>query len=66
MIVRANGKTEAIAQGASVQDFLTQHDLAAERVVIEYNGAPLQRELYAHTLLQPGDRLEIAQMVGGG
>jgi thiamine biosynthesis protein ThiS len=64
--VTANGKRRAIAAGVSVQKFVEQQGLAAERVVIEYNGEPLRRELFAVTVLRSGDKLEIAQMVGGG
>ncbi len=66
MIVVANGKEKTVASAATVKDFLDQLALAPERVVIEYNGEPLRRELFSRTHLHPGDSLEIAQMVGGG
>jgi sulfur carrier protein len=64
--VTANGKARDVAAGMTVQKFVEQQGLAAERVVIEYNGEPLRRELFAATVLRSGDKLEIAQMVGGG
>jgi sulfur carrier protein len=62
----ANGKARNTAEGATVADFLRGLDLEAARVIVEYNGEPLERERFAHTSLQAGDRIEIAQMVGGG
>jgi thiamine biosynthesis protein ThiS len=40
--------------------------LVPERVVVEHNGAALRRDRFGSTVLREGDRLEIAQMVGGG
>ena len=66
MIVSANGKKRTVSEGASVSDLLSDLHLSAERVVVEHNGKPLQRERFSATKLRPGDLLEIAQMVGGG
>ena len=66
MIVTANGKKRTVSEGASVNDLLSLLRLSAERVVVEHNGEPLRRECFSETKLQPGDLLEIAQMVGGG
>lgn len=62
----ANGKQRTAQSGATVRDFLRALDLAPPQVVVEYNGEPLERESYALTPLRTGDRIEIAQMVGGG
>jgi thiamine biosynthesis protein ThiS len=62
----ANGKPRSAPSGATVYDFLRDLDLAPPQVVVEYNGEPLERESYSLTLLRIGDRIEIAQMVGGG
>jgi len=66
IVVIANGKPRAAEDGASVADFLRGLDLASAQVVVEYNGEPLERERFDRTPLRPGDRIEIAQMVGGG
>ena len=66
MIVTANGKKRTVSDGASINDLLSELRLSAERVVVEHNGKPLRREFFSQTTLQSGDRLEIAQMVGGG
>jgi len=66
IVVVANGKQCAAKDGSSVADFLRDLNLACAQVVVEYNGEPLERERFERTPLQPGDRIEIAQMVGGG
>jgi sulfur carrier protein len=66
MKVTANGKPHEISPGTTVQHFVEKRGLAAERIVVEHNGEPLRRDLFAATILRAGDKLEIAQMVGGG
>jgi thiamine biosynthesis protein ThiS len=66
MIVTANGKQRTVSDGASINDLLSELALSADRVVVEHNGKPLRREVFSQTKLQSDDRLEIAQMVGGG
>lgn len=64
--VVANGKPRTAASGSTVADFLRALDLPAAQVIVEYNGEPLERARYDRTQLRAGDRIEIAQMVGGG
>ena len=66
MIVTANGKQRTVVTGATIEDLLHELRLETDRVIVEHNGEPLRRELFGTTQLGPGDRLEIAQMVGGG
>ena len=62
----ANGKPRTASEGTSIADFLRGLNLAPAQAIVEYNGEPLDRERFDQTRLHPGDRLEIAQMVGGG
>lgn len=66
MTITANGKQRTIADGESVASLLRALGLAPERVVVEHNGGALRRDRFVETVLRDGDRLEIAQMVGGG
>ncbi|HEV2038098.1 MAG TPA: sulfur carrier protein ThiS [Candidatus Eremiobacteraceae bacterium] len=66
MIVMTNGRQRATPDGTTIQELLNELSLPAERVVVEHNGKPLRRDQFAATMLHTGDRLEIAQMVGGG
>ena len=62
----ANGKAKIANPGTTVADLLAAAALAPMLVVVEYNGMPLERESFGATLVREGDRIEIAQMVGGG
>jgi thiamine biosynthesis protein ThiS len=66
MIVRANGKMKTLPEGTTLEQFLEQAGLPAERIVVEHNGEPRRRQEFAKVVLRAGDTLEIAQMVGGG
>ena len=66
MTITANGKPKTVPEGASLEAVLKTFGLTPERVVVEYNGAALRRDRFPFTVLCDGDRLEIAQMVGGG
>ena len=61
-----NGKSRSVRAGSTVSDLLGALDLAPAQVVVEYNGEPLDRTAFAATRMSEGDRIEIAQMVGGG
>jgi len=63
---RENGKAKTADAGTTVADLLAAAALAPLLVVVEYNGVPLERERFGATLVREGDRIEIAQMVGGG
>ena len=64
--VTVNGKSTSVKRGSSVADLIGQLRLAPQTVVVEFNGEPLLRELFATTELEPGDEIELAHMVGGG
>jgi thiamine biosynthesis protein ThiS len=66
IVVVANGKRRTADAGRSIGDFLRKLDLAPAQAIVEYNGEPLERERFEKTELRSGDRIEIAQMVGGG
>jgi thiamine biosynthesis protein ThiS len=62
----ANGKARTATTGMTVADLLAAAALEPMQVFVEYNGEPLERDRFASTVIGPGDRIEIAQMVGGG
>lgn len=66
MTFSANGKPRSAPPGTTVADLLAAAALEPLQVFIEYNGEPLERDRYATTVIAQGDRIEIAQMVGGG
>lgn len=61
-----NGEEQYIRAGLTVSELVAQWELAPQRLAIEHNLLILARSLWPETRLQPGDRLEIVQFVGGG
>lgn len=62
-----NGDRMAVAEGASLADFLRARALDPRLVVVEHNRVILRdRDAYPRILLNDGDVLEIVHFVGGG
>ena len=50
----------------NTRDLIATFQLTPERVAVEVNERLVRRAVYADTRLQPGDRVEIVTLVGGG
>ena len=61
-----NGKKQELPEGLTVTALLTQLKVVPERVVVEVNLDILKRAQFPQVTLQPGDQVEIVQMIGGG
>lgn len=61
-----NGEKREAQTGATVADLLVSLGLNSGRVAIERNLEILPRPAWAQTAVEPGDRYEIVQFVGGG
>jgi len=61
-----NGENRATKTGATVTDLLRDLGLDSGRVAIERNLEILPRPKWIETTVEPGDRYEIVQFVGGG
>lgn len=67
MQIWINGKPNDFAPASmTMADLVGALDLTGKRIAIEQNGEIVPRGLYAETMLQDGDRLEIVGAVGGG
>jgi sulfur carrier protein len=64
--ITVNGERRQATPGATVADLLQHLGLAAGRVAIERNLEILPRSKWPETRVEPGDRFEIVQFVGGG
>ncbi len=60
-----NGEAREARADTTVEEFLREHDVDSALVVVEHNGAILERADFTAPL-RPGDRLEIVHFVGGG
>jgi thiamine biosynthesis protein ThiS len=61
-----NGEKRETKPGATVADLLATLGLDSGRVAIERNLEILPRPAWTETPVEPGDRYEIVQFVGGG
>jgi sulfur carrier protein len=64
--IQVNGENRETPSGTTIRALLDQFGLNAGRVAIEYNLQILPRTKWHETRVNPGDRLEIVQLVGGG
>lgn len=64
--VIVNGEMRKVPAGLGVPSLLVHLGLRADRVAIERNLEILPRSRWEATAVQPGDRFEIVQLVGGG
>jgi sulfur carrier protein len=64
--ITVNGEKREANPGARVTDLLQALGLNSGRVAIERNLEILPRAAWAQTPVEPGDRYEIVQFVGGG
>ena len=64
--ISVNGETRPVTPGATVSDLLRELGVNSARVAIERNLQILPRAAWSETPVQPGDRYEIVQFVGGG
>jgi thiamine biosynthesis protein ThiS len=64
--ITVNGEQRAAKSGSTVTDLLREMGLDPGRVAIERNLEILSRPDWQKTSIQPGDRYEIVQFVGGG
>ena len=64
--ITVNGEARRVSAGITVAGLLRELALPGERVAVEHNLEILRRDRFPEVALQPGDRLEIVQLVGGG
>ncbi|MBN1846925.1 MAG: sulfur carrier protein ThiS [Sedimentisphaerales bacterium] len=65
MEIRVNGTAREIAEGATVEQLLTELSLRGP-LAVELNRQVCPRRRHAETELRPGDVVEIVTIVGGG
>lgn len=65
MQVKINGKAEEIS-GGTVLDLLQAKKIEPQMVAVEVNDTMMDRERFATTSLNEGDRVEFLFYMGGG
>lgn len=66
MEITVNGERRLVAEGTTLARLLEALDLPRDRVAVERNREIARRETWEGLELEPQDRLEIVQFVGGG
>jgi sulfur carrier protein len=64
--VHVNGTPRSLAAGSTIATLLASLELDPRTLAVEQNLELVPRARHAETLLQPGDRLEVVTLVGGG
>lgn len=66
MEICLNGEIRRIGGPVTIAQLLEELDFAGRRVAVEVNQAIVPRSAHAERVVQPGDRVEIVQAIGGG
>ena len=66
MRITLNGDPYELAEPLTISHLLTTLEIDARRVAVEHNLVIVKRATYDASIVQPGDRVEIVNFVGGG
>ena len=66
MIIKINGKDEAIDRALNLLELVKAKGLSPEKIVLEYNFCIVPKEEWENTNLREKDNIEIVSFVGGG
>ncbi|MBD6617087.1 thiamine biosynthesis protein ThiS [Komarekiella sp. 'clone 1'] len=64
--LQVNGENQTCLSQTPLPELLQQLGFNPRLVAVEYNGEILHRQFWPETKVQPGDRLEVVTIVGGG
>lgn len=66
MQIVVNGAAQEVSDQATIQQLIQILALGDGKIAIEVNGEIVPRSLFSETILQPNDKIEIVQAIGGG
>jgi len=66
MSITVNGEERSAEEGTTIAAMLESLGLKADGVVVQQNGAIIERDAYAGTAIADGDTFEVVRIVGGG
>ena len=64
--IQLNGQPFQVPSGSSVAALIRQLQLAEDRVAVELDRQIVRRAQWPDRLLEPGSKVEVVQIVGGG
>lgn len=66
MEIFVNGDAVQVPESSTVSQLLVQMDVVGKRIAVEINRDIIPRSQHASHAIQPGDKVEIVQAIGGG
>ena len=66
MHITLNGDPYDLAEPLTISCLLARLEIDSRRVAVEHNLVIVKRATYDAAIVQPGDRVEIVNVVGGG
>lgn len=66
MHIYLNGEKQQISENSTMSELVQKLDLGEQRFAVEVNEELVPRSSFDQHQLQPGDRVEIVQAIGGG
>jgi sulfur carrier protein len=66
MQIYLNGEEKQFCENITMSELVQLLELNGQRFAIEVNAELVPRSSFEHHRLQPGDRVEIVQAIGGG
>ena len=66
MEITVNGEARQVEGASRLDALLSELGIDPSRIVVELNGAIVERGLFGETSISAGDRIEIVRFVGGG
>ena len=64
--ITVNGDLQTVREGTTIAELLEELDVPSQYIAVECNLAIVPRNRHGSAVLQPGDRLEVVTLVGGG
>jgi sulfur carrier protein len=64
--IQLNGESYSIEEGIRLNALIEQLQMLPMRIAVEINQQVVPKAKYADTVLNPGDKVEIINFVGGG
>jgi thiamine biosynthesis protein ThiS len=61
-----NGEKKNVSKGLSVQGLLRELEVPEEVVIVERNRKIVSKKQYDMEVVEPGDKLELVRLMGGG
>ncbi len=66
MQIYLNGEDQQVSENTTMSELVQELDLGEQRFAVEVNGELVPRSSFVQRQLQPGDRVEVVQAIGGG